>query len=247
MPGFGSIKHVRIGGLIAKRWPVVCGVLLVAALGWATWQALRQSPEPVYEGKPIGYWLAPPVGGDGVILPPKGMATDSNAIPFLVEALNRQSTPFEKAYAIVWPRLSVSLRRRLGQPANRPYGREVAAIMLGGMGTLAQPVIPALVRALNDRHWGVRRAAAEALGELGREDETVVTALRAALSDNSEEVRFSAAVSLAQLGDKDRTTINALVAALSAESGWVRFRATNALMKVDAVAAARALGILSLP
>jgi hypothetical protein len=248
-PGFGLVKHVRFGGLMAKRWPVVCGVLLVAGLGWATWQALRQPPEPVYEGKPISYWLAPPVGaiGDGVIFPPKGMATDSNAIPFLVEALNRQSTPFEKAYAIVWPKLSVSLRRRLGQPANPPYGREAAAMALGSMGTLAQPVMPALVRALNDRQPAVRRAAAYALGELGREDETMVTALRAALSDNSEEVRVYAAVSLAQLGHKDRTTINALVAALGAESGWLRFRATNALMKVDAVAAARALGILSLP
>jgi hypothetical protein len=35
VPGFGSIKHVRIGGLIAKRWPVVLGFLLAAALGWA--------------------------------------------------------------------------------------------------------------------------------------------------------------------------------------------------------------------
>jgi hypothetical protein len=231
------------------RLYLVCGVLLFAAVAavwvWSPWEARRA--EPVYEGKPISYWLAPPVGGDGVIFPPKGMVTDSNAVPFLVEALNRQSTPFEKAYASVWPRLSVSLRRRLGQPANPSHGRVVAATTLGSMGALAQPVIPALVRALNDRYPAVRGAAASALGELGREDETVVTALRAALSDNSEEVRCYAARSLAQLGHKDRTTINALVAALSAKSAWVRFNATNALMKVDAVAAAKALGILSSP
>jgi HEAT repeat protein len=242
------MKAVRFGGLIAKQWPVVGGVLLVAAvgglLGWSPWE--QRQAEPVYEGKPISYWLAPSVGGSRVF-PPKGMVTDSNAIPFLVEALNRQSTPFEKAYSIVWPRLSVSLRRRLGQPANPPYRREVAAITLGSMGALAEPVIPALVRALNDRHPAVRRAAASALGELVREDETVVTVLRAALSDSSEEVRFYAAVSLAQLGHKDSTIVNALVAALRAKSGGVRFNATNAFMKADAIAAARALGIPSLP
>jgi hypothetical protein len=240
---------------------LACGLLLVAVAGglvwWSPWEPRpaaaawwtprqRRQAEPVYEGKPISYWLAPPVGG-GRAFPPKGMVTDSNAIPFLVEALNRQSTPFEKAYSSVWPRLSVSLRRRLRQPANPPYSREVAAITLGSMGELAQPVTPALVRALNDWHPAVRRAAASALGELGREDETVVTALRAALRDNSEEVRFYAAVSLAQLGHKDSTIVSELVAALSARSGGVRFSATNALMKADAVAAARALGILSLP
>ena len=34
VPRSGSIKHVRIGGLIAKRWRVVGGVMLVAALGY---------------------------------------------------------------------------------------------------------------------------------------------------------------------------------------------------------------------
>ena len=56
--GFGSIKHVRIGGLIAKRWPVVGGVLLVAARGWATWQALQHPRGPDYLGGPLvgAYW-----------------------------------------------------------------------------------------------------------------------------------------------------------------------------------------------
>ena len=47
VPGFGSVKHVRIGGPIAKRWQVAGGVLLVAAVGvlwWSPW-------EPSYDGK----------------------------------------------------------------------------------------------------------------------------------------------------------------------------------------------------
>jgi hypothetical protein len=36
------------------------GGLLVAVLGWAAWQALRpRQAEPVYEGHPLSYWLAP--------------------------------------------------------------------------------------------------------------------------------------------------------------------------------------------
>jgi HEAT repeat protein len=229
-----------------NRLYLVCGVLLVAAAVGLLWWSPREPREPVYDGKPISYWLAPPVG-NYIAIPTQGMAADSNAIPYLVEALDRQATPFEKAYAVVWPTLSVSLRRRLRPPADPIYGREVAAITLGGMGALAEPVIPALVRTLNDKVPTVRSAAARSLGQLGRGDKTVITALRAALSDNSEEVRLYAAVSLGQIGQKDRTIGNALVAALSANSGWVRVNATNALMRADAVAAAKALGILSLP
>ncbi len=48
----GSTKHVRSGELIAKRWPVVGGMLLIVALGWAGWQVPRPlPPEPVYERK----------------------------------------------------------------------------------------------------------------------------------------------------------------------------------------------------
>ena len=48
---------MKTGGLIAKRWPVVGGFLLVAALGgllwWSPWEA-RERPEPVYEGMVVG-------------------------------------------------------------------------------------------------------------------------------------------------------------------------------------------------
>jgi hypothetical protein len=52
------MEVVKAGEVIAKRWPVVGGVLLVAAAGGALWLAsLNHEPEPVYNGMRISYWL----------------------------------------------------------------------------------------------------------------------------------------------------------------------------------------------
>jgi hypothetical protein len=40
-----------------NRLYLVCGVMLVAAAGWAAWQALQRPDEPVYQGKRLSIWL----------------------------------------------------------------------------------------------------------------------------------------------------------------------------------------------
>jgi hypothetical protein len=57
------------------------GIVLVAGLGGLAWRLLRQPPELAYGGQPISYGLAQPQPGR----PAKGVATDSNAIPFLIK------------------------------------------------------------------------------------------------------------------------------------------------------------------
>ena len=53
------MNHVRIGGLIAKQWPVVSGVLVLAAVV-AFWLGSRLSvpPEPVYQGQRLSVLLS---------------------------------------------------------------------------------------------------------------------------------------------------------------------------------------------
>ena len=132
-------------------------VLLAAALGWATWQALRQprQTEPVYEGMPLSYWL----GGPGPRPGPKGMidtrsnrvalswypddglaafwaqqlVSDSNAIPFLARAITKVPRP----------------------DPPRPFGLEEDLINAPWAWRIATDsnAIPFLVRALKGDTW----------------------------------------------------------------------------------------------
>jgi hypothetical protein len=131
------------------------------------------SPEPVYEGHTISYWLSNSEaffsGGTGL---PQALLNDSNAVPVLVEALKRDS--------------------RLGAP---PPGdnlviRYRAAIALGAMRQVAKPAIPALVQALKEEEsLSVRGAEAEALGHIGKGDSNAAALLVKALKDKNAVVR----------------------------------------------------------
>ena len=206
------MECVRLCGLIAKRWPVVGGVLLVAAVAlwvWSPWRAR----EPVYDGHPISYWLRqfPPTPS----WPFKAQTTkgsqalldDPNAVPFLIRALNGQDASLDKAYLRGWLAAG-PVQRFVPEPASPFFRRANGALLLARMGAAARPAIPAIIRALKaDENGSVRESAAWALGELGKDDAATVAALGAALTD----------------------------------SVWnVRWCATNALLKIDPESAARA-------
>jgi HEAT repeat protein len=203
-----------------KNWLyVVGGVLVFAALGWATWEAMRQPREPVYEGHPISYWIAPPIAGAAYTPPPPEAAWvrqvigDANAVPFLIKALKRDSWVGATYYRKwLWPKLPPSIQSHLPPPSG---GRDAArmhvvnaAILLLQMGPIAKPAIPALVLTLKeDENANVRTWAAAALSNLGKGDKTATAALTEALKDKASPVR-----------------------------AW----ATNALRKIDPEAAAKA-------
>ncbi len=194
---------MRFGGLIAKRWPIVGGVLLVAGVAlwvWSPW--LPREREPVYRGQPLSHWLAmrsPP--------PPELLGMDpSNAAPLLVRALKRDSWAGAACYrSLLWPNLPAALKQHL--PAPSPGNITVrgnAAFYFFHMkstGPATNEVKRALIRALRqDDDRIVRCNVLRALGELGRADAVIGGELARSLQD------------------KDR---------------WVREAATNALLKLD--------------
>jgi hypothetical protein len=205
---------MKAGIVKAERWPVALGVLLVAALGWAVWQAWRQPPrvrqppralEPVYNGMPISCWMIQPRTRDFYILgpslyePPSSLLRDSNAVPFLIRGLRRDSSLGATWYRKwVWANLPPLIQRRLPQPVENSTGtRTNAATLLGLMGPIAKPAIPALIQTLQqDDSPEVRQAAAAALGRPGYQDKIIAAALNQALQDTDARVRFSAAKAL---------------------------------------------------
>jgi hypothetical protein len=196
---------MKVGELIAKRLPVVLGILLVAAVGWATWQALRQTRQtkPVYNGKPLSCWLSW-FATDYSLPESHSLFQDTNAVPFLIKALKRDSWFGAAIYRKqVWPKLPQPIQKHLPRPADNHSIRTHAADLLAGMGLVAKPSIPSLIRALKeDDDSVVRLYAAMALGYIGIRDSNVVTALIGALNDKDAMVRQFATTALDQLDPK---------------------------------------------
>ena len=98
--------------------------------------------------------------------------------------------------------------------ASKPSERQQAALSLGNMGRQAEPAIPALTEALQDRDQGVRRQAAWALTRAGSRDKALVPFLVEMLKDKSPEVRGTALQGLGSIGPDGAPAVPALVEVL---------------------------------
>jgi hypothetical protein len=225
---------VRFGGLIAKRWPVVGGALVVAAVGgllwWSPWEA-REPPEPVYDGKPISHWLSHGSRQVGIVtelvrldqdplmvhlfseIKPANwqlsLFADPNAVPFLIKALRRDTWFGAALYRKqVRPRVPPAIRSHLPTPVDRTRARWAAAYMLWRMGPAAKSAVPRLTRLLKE--------------------------------DDDPVVRCFAAAALGRAGVRDSNAAAALVKALENKKFWfIRQAAIDALWRIDPDAAAR--------
>jgi hypothetical protein len=210
-------------------------------------------PEPVYEVHPLGYWLTRRYNfpmGHGVIVtssgPPRdplptNLLNDSNAVPFLIKALRRDSWVGQAYYRKwLWPKLPPRIKTHLpGPAADNPKVRENAAGFLSRMGPMAEPSIPALCRALKeDESHSVRQMAVVALGYLGNGDRQASAALQMELQETNRTVRFLTMYALISIDPA--AAANALTAALRDSDREFRVLAMNALLKLDPEAAAKA-------
>ncbi len=219
------MKPMRFGGLIAARWPVACGVVLVAAVSGLLWWSPWEVREPVYFGKPITYWLdhttyptnAPLVVPRGITFRysyPTAMhavrgsawidlvrVDRSNAVPVLIRALRQDTSLGAATYREwLWPRLPTALRQHLPSPSRSMNRPRTAAFLLSDMDTDAKPAIPALIRELKKNSDAtVRIETVWALWRLGEGDTNVSAALTWALQDKDKVVRMYATNALLYL------------------------------------------------
>jgi HEAT repeat protein len=139
--------------------------------------------------------------------------------------------------------------KRLTEQLNSEIPEErVSAAEALGQTAVTPEVVPALIKALGDEQWNVRRFASDALGTIGPRAQDAVPALANALADENWEVRWGAAFALRGMGPAAQDAVPALATALGDEKREVRWCAALALgetgprTKAALAALTRALG-----
>ncbi len=90
---------------------------------------------------------------------------------------------------------------------------------LGELGVAAKPVLPMLVRALDDKEWKIRQEVTRTIGAIGAEARTAITALAETLADDDRRVACEAISSLGKVGT---AAIPALINALDSRIPYIR-------------------------
>jgi hypothetical protein len=150
-----------------RRAQIALAILFFALVGVIVWQVLRIRG-PLYQGKSASYWMNynyPGPNADRVFCE-VWAGLGSNAVPFLVKALNRRdSTNHEITYGSFVRGLPPRLKSVLPTPSPPAYVvRSRAASALGLIGSASRPAIPAILRTMSEDEVGiVRNAATNAL------------------------------------------------------------------------------------
>lgn len=120
--------------------------------------------------------------------------------------------------------------------------RMVAASSLGAIGSSAHGAVPALLRRLNDQNKAVRMSSATALGKIHSDATLVVPALIHELHQlpKSTIVHGEVVKSLGEFGVQAKAAVPDITTMLSDPILFNRKAATNALLRIDPEAAAKA-------
>jgi hypothetical protein len=156
-----------------KRSQIALAILFFALVGVIVWQLLRMRG-PLYQGKSASYWMNYDYRGQGAerVFREAWKGLGSNAVPFLVKALDRKdSAKPEISYRSFVMGLPLRLKRALPTPSpSADIVRSRAASALGLIGSASRPAIPALLQTMSeDEVEFVRSVATNALKAIDAE------------------------------------------------------------------------------
>ena len=191
-----SIGHSHGMG---KKWRIGAVILLAVLVGGGVLWALLQPREPLYDGKPVDYWLRRIIWTTTEL--PK---VDSNAVPVLIKALHKKDGTAHRVYAFVYYISPTWTKMRLPMPQPDSVIRMRAVDWLGELGPRARPAIPALIQVIqNDTNLSVRLKVPRALAAIDINDPAARAALIEASKDKDLSVRMEALQILKPMKDYD--------------------------------------------
>lgn len=216
---------------MGNRWRVSIIILASSVLmAGAAWQVLRPR-EPVFEGKPLSFWLQgyDPTRGTE----PGNQKADevlskvgTNAIPTLLRMLSTGDPPFIlKLKALVHRQHFITFRRRTA--VNQHFQAVKAFQRLGSNAKIA---VPALIQIYEQNPSAVSQIeTAHALGSIGPAASPAVPTLLRGMTNLDANVRQETASVLGQIHTDPALVVPVLTNSLRDPSFSVRIAALNAL------------------
>ncbi len=171
-------------GSLRKAHRVILIVAASAVFGWISWCLMRpQTPEPLFGGTPVNLRLRqfgalgmPSLGANEVARWTNSI--HSNAIPYLVKALDERDAPLRKAYQSLWRILPSWISNHFPPPIYAVKMRGAAVFGLSVIGQDARAAIPQLIRLWKEeKDMGVRILVLRCLARIGEQDNRVTSAM----------------------------------------------------------------------
>src|SRR4051812_21119456 len=150
-----------------KRFRIILAIVIAALVGGAVWQVVRpRQREPVYQGKPLSFWLGAPYSNRDYRVTTREVEEalsqiGTNAIPTLLQSLRaKDSALTSKILDLAEKQRFITIRHT---PAWQQNGE--AAIGFQILGASAKEAVPALIEIYNQNISGSSRVqTAYALG-----------------------------------------------------------------------------------
>ncbi len=221
-------------------------LLSLAALAALVWLVLLPH-EPVYQGKPLGFWLEQ-YGSNHWTHPNNDLDKQAqaairhigtNAIPIYLQLMTGRESPFKLKLRAFLPK---QWRTRLHMPdalasQNELYRRRVlGAFGIVALGPDAKPAVHALMRLLNEKDPNVRYNAVFALRSLGPVASEALPSLIKCLNDPDAAVRSDALLSMGEIHQDPERVIPVLIGCLEAKGQSGRYFALWSLRQFGAAA-----------
>jgi hypothetical protein len=233
---------------------VIVGVVVVAAVAWGVWSVHRR--EPVYEGKPVSYWLEGYEPSGNSVSTGKGLAPPTwaeaniafqhmgaDAIPNLLQALQWRDSPMKRQVRAALAKVPFVRIRPISE--NLGWLAEKALVSLGPS---ASNAVPRLVMDLSQDGSAFCQTTIPAiLAAIGPAAAPAIPTLVRMTMHTNFIVRMDAIYALRKIGAEPEVVVPVLIQCLKDPDPGVRSYAARALQDFgkDAISAVPALEELS--
>ncbi len=210
-----------------KNSRLLAALVLAGLFGVVAVIYLTRPREPVYDGKPVSYW----VRGLASIQMTHSEASNkafqhigTNGLPVLIKMLRTKDSKVK-----LWLRNLYHKQSLVHHHFTLAEEDRISAVLgFSELGSLAKPAVPALLDLLADEE--ISEDAARALAAIGSE---AVELLISALTNRNQKIRLGAIAALGGVGSNARQAVPALSGCLRDEQSTVRLAAVEALKKIN--------------
>lgn len=217
---------------------LVVATLLLGALALG----LNRSREPQFQGRRISLWLEDYAAQKPGQVSQAMREIGTNALPYVVQQLERNDSPWQSGYRRLWPKLPGLLQKIFPSP-KPPFEVVHGANAFHFIGTNS---LSSAITLLQHQNPMVRQAAAWGICTLRRQSPVAneaIPALTAALSDPDQQVRFYTLLAFKEMGTAASNAVPVITTVLTPTGPA---SATNTAFYLRA-AAASALGKIGPP